>query len=61
MDDKYTKINDWPKFLKEFRSCHMLTQRQLAMHLQTSLRNIENWEAGIVKPPQYLKKALQVL
>jgi DNA-binding transcriptional regulator YiaG len=56
-----SKVNDWPKFLKEFRASRGMTQRQLANALQTSLRNIENWESGLANPPQYLKKALSTL
>lgn len=53
-----SKVNDWPRYLKEFRASHCFTQRQLANHLQTSLRNVENWEGGLTKPPAFLKKAL---
>lgn len=54
-----SKIRNWPKHLKEFRSEHGLTQKQLANCLQTSSRNVENWEGGFTIPPAYLKKALK--
>lgn len=56
-----SKIANWPKFLKDFRARHKMTQKQLANMLQISLRNIENWEIGISNPPAYLKKALTQL
>lgn len=55
------KIKNWPRYLKEFRASNNLTQKQLADRLQTSLRNVENWEAGLYSPPAYLKKALQTI
>lgn len=54
-------IRNWPKYLKQFRHAHNLTQRQLADKLQVSCRTVENWEAGINKPAPYLKKALMEL
>lgn len=53
------KIKNWPKYLKAYRASNNLTQKQLADKLQISLRNVENWESGISKPPAYLKKALK--
>ncbi len=49
---------NWSKRLKSFRKKHSLTQKMLADRLPTSLRNVENWEADIYKPPSYLKRAL---
>lgn len=54
-------IKNWPKYLKEFRVKHDLTQKSLADGLQISCRLVENWEEAINKPPAYLRKALQVL
>lgn len=55
------KIRDWPNTLREFRVKNSLTQKKLAALLQTSLRNVENWEAGVNRPPAYLKKALDAV
>lgn len=40
--------------VRSFRLTHGLTQKQLAEHLQTSIRNVEDWEAGKATPPTYL-------
>lgn len=55
------KIRDWPNTLRGFRVKNSLTQKKLAALLQTSLRNVENWEAGVNRPPAYLKKALDAV
>lgn len=51
-------IKNWPKYLKDYRAEHDLTQKALADYLQISVRLVENWEAGINKPAPFLKKAL---
>lgn len=54
-------IKNWPKFLKDFRAKHKLTQKELADRLQVSCRLVENWEGAINMPPPYLRKALDEL
>jgi len=54
-------IKDWPRYLKEYRTRHHLTQKALADKLQVSVRVVENWELGRNKPAAYLKKALTEL
>jgi DNA-binding transcriptional regulator YiaG len=52
----------WPQTLRDFRKRHGLTQKQLASLLPTtSKRNVQDWEQGIHKPPQYLSRALRDL
>lgn len=52
-------VKDWPKYLKEYRAQHGLTQTQLADFLQISLRKLHDWEAGTDIPAPYLKSALR--
>jgi len=54
-----TKVRDWPRYLKEYRDRHGLTQIELANLLQVSARNVQNWEEGLATPPAYLKRALE--
>ena len=54
-------IKDCPKYLKDFRRKHKLSQKSLADKLQISVRVVENWEAGINKPAAFLKRALRDL
>lgn len=56
------KPSEWPPILQAFRKKHCLTQVELAALLPTiSKRNIQDWEQGVYKPPQYLKRALRDL
>lgn len=55
------KKRNWPKILKDFRTKHNWTQKDLADQLKTTLKRIENWEQGIYEPPAFLEKALQKL
>ncbi len=54
-------VKDWPEHLRSFRKKHKLSQVKLADLLQISRRNVEDWERGIHKPPEYLKRALDRL
>lgn len=49
---------DWPLHLRAFRKRHKLSQQQLAKHLKTSTRNVQNWEQRRSEPDQFLKYAL---
>ena len=41
--------------IKEARALANLTQKQLSEMLNIPLRTIENWEAGVRKPPSYVE------
>lgn len=53
------KKNFWKCYLKKYRADNNLTQEQLAALLDISIRNIENWEGDVTKPPAYLVLALE--
>jgi DNA-binding transcriptional regulator YiaG len=56
------KPSEWISILRAFRKTHCLTQENLAALLPTtSKRNVQDWEQGIHKPPQYLKRAIRDL
>jgi ribosome-binding protein aMBF1 (putative translation factor) len=54
-------VKDWPKYLRDFRDKHGLSQKELADKLMVSHRLVENWEGAVNTPPPYLKIALNEL
>ena len=45
--------------MKEFRTSIGMSQRQFAEYFGLSVRNLQEWEQGIKKPPPYLLDLLK--
>lgn len=50
-----------PADIRATRKRLRLTQAQLAERLPSSLRTVQDWEAGVAHPPGYLERALRDL
>lgn len=46
--------------IKDLRARTGLTQREFAEHFGIPRRTIENWEAGVNQPPQYVISLLEI-